>query len=78
MRVLIIDDWGLEKITTAQRYDLMEIMDDRYGENSTVIVSQLPVSEWHGTIGDNTVADARQASITLTAFWEENLRKVEA
>lgn len=56
--VLIIDDWGLEKITVAQRYDLMEIMDDRYGENSTVIVSQLPVSEWYAAIGDNTVADA--------------------
>ncbi len=58
VRVLIIDDWGLEKITTAQRYDLMEIMDDRYGESSTVVISQLPVSEWHGIIGDNTVADA--------------------
>ena len=56
--VLIIDDWGLEKITAPQRYDLMEIMDDRYGESSTVMISQLPVNEWHGTIGDNTVADA--------------------
>ena len=56
--VLIIDDWGLEKITTPQRYDLMEIMDDRYGESSTVMISQLPVSEWYGVIGDNTVADA--------------------
>ena len=56
--VLIIDDWGLEKITTAQRYDLMEIMDDRYGESSTVMIIQLPVSEWYGVIGDNTVAAA--------------------
>ena len=31
VRVLIIDDWGLEKITTAQRYDLMEIMDTATG-----------------------------------------------
>ncbi len=56
--LLIVDDWGLEAVTTAQRYDLMEIMDDRYGESSTVVISQLPVSEWHGIIGDNTVADA--------------------
>lgn len=56
--LLIIDDWGLENITTPQRYDLMEIMDDRYGESSTVMISQLPVSEWYGVIGDNTVADA--------------------
>ena len=58
VKLLIIDDWGLEAVTTAQRYDLMEIMDDRYGESSTVVISQLPVSEWHGMIGDNTVADA--------------------
>ncbi len=82
VRVLIIDDWGLEKITTAQRYDLMEIMDDRYGENSTVIVSQLPVSEWHGTIGDNTVADAILDRIVHNShrieLGGESMRKVEA
>lgn len=36
----------------------MEVMDDRYGEKSIVMVSQLPVNEWHGVIGDNAVADA--------------------
>ena len=25
---------------------------------STAIISQLPVDQWHGTIGDNTLADA--------------------
>ena len=25
---------------------------------STVIISQLPVDQWHATIGDNTLADA--------------------
>lgn len=58
VRLLIIDDWGLEKVTSPQRYDLMEIMDDRYGESSTVMISQLPVSEWYNSIGDNTLADA--------------------
>ena len=36
----------------------MEIMDDRYGESSSVIVSELPVSEWYSVIGDSTVAAA--------------------
>ena len=36
----------------------MEIMDDRYGDSSTMMISQLPVSEWYGIIGDNTLADA--------------------
>lgn len=55
---LIIDDWGLEPLTAAQRNDLMEIMDDRHGNTSTLIMSQLPTDQWYQTIGDNTLADA--------------------
>lgn len=55
---LIIDDWGLEPLKAAQRNDLMEIMDDRHGSSSTIILSQLPTEEWHQLIGDNTLADA--------------------
>lgn len=57
-RLLIIDDWGLEKLQTAHRHDLMEIMDDRHGHASTLIVSQLPTDQWYSAIGDNTLADA--------------------
>ncbi|HEB63742.1 MAG TPA: ATP-binding protein, partial [Gammaproteobacteria bacterium] len=39
---LILDDWGLEPLQAAQRNDLMEIMDDRHGTGSTMILSQLP------------------------------------
>lgn len=56
--VLIIDDWGLETFTAAQRNDLMEIMDDRHGSKSTIVLSQLPTDEWYAAIGDNTLADA--------------------
>ena len=55
---LIIDDWGLEPLTAAQRNDLMEIMDDRHEETSTIIMSQLPTDQWYQSIGDNTLADA--------------------
>ena len=58
IRVLIIDDWGLEALNAAQRNDLMEIMDDRHGHQSTVMISQLPTDEWYAAIGDNTLADA--------------------
>jgi len=55
---LILDDWGLEPLNGAQRNDLMEIMDDRHGSSSTVIISQLPTDQWYQSIGDNTLADA--------------------
>ncbi len=58
IQVLIIDDWGLETLKPAQRNDLMEIMDDRHGDASTVVISQLPTDQWYATIGDNTLADA--------------------
>jgi DNA replication protein DnaC len=55
---LILDDWGLEPLKSAHRNGLMEIMDDRNGTSSTVIISQLPTDEWYQSIGDNTLADA--------------------
>ena len=57
-RLLILDDWGMDTLNTAQRHDLMHLMDDRYQATSTLIASQLPVDQWYATIGDNTLADA--------------------
>jgi DNA replication protein DnaC len=56
--VLIIDDWGLETLTQSQRNDLLEIMEDRHANKSTIVTSQLPATKWHPYIGDATLADA--------------------
>ena len=56
--LLVLDDWGLEKMTLSQRNDVLEIMEDRHGLRSTLITSQLPVTQWHKSIGDATLADA--------------------
>ena len=48
----------MDTCNTAQRHDLMHIMDDRYHTGSTLMASQLPVDQWNATIGDNTLADA--------------------
>ena len=56
--LLILDDWGLEALQAVHRNDLMEIMDDRHGSSSTLIISQLPTDQWYQSIGDNTLADA--------------------
>ncbi len=58
LNLLIIDDWGLEPLNAATRNDLMEIMDDRYEQSATIIISQLPTEQWYEAIGDNTLADA--------------------
>jgi len=56
--LLILDDWGIQKIAAAQRNDLMEIIEDRHGLRSTSIASQLPIEHWHDFIGEATLADA--------------------
>jgi len=56
--VLLLDDWGLEKLNLGQRNDMLELMEDRHGSKSTLITSQLPVKNWHASICDATLADA--------------------
>ncbi len=56
--LLIIDDWGLEKLTQAQSGNLLEVLEDRYQQSSTIVISQLPVKEWFKMISNATVADA--------------------
>ena len=66
--VLILDDFGLQKLEIQSRLALLEILEDRHGIKSTVIVSQLPVSSWHEIIGDKTIADAICDRIIHTAY----------
>jgi DNA replication protein DnaC len=56
--LLILDDWGLNPLNRAERQDLLEIMEERYGHRSTLLTSQLPVDHWHQYINDATLADA--------------------
>lgn len=56
--MLILDDWGLEGFKGKQISDLLDVIEDRYERRSTVIVSQLPVAQWHELMDNPTVADA--------------------
>lgn len=56
--LLILDDYGLAPFTREQRYDFLEILEDRHGLRSTLVTSQLPIEHWHEQIGDPTTADA--------------------
>jgi DNA replication protein DnaC len=56
--LLILDDFGLTHLDQQQQLDLMEMIEDRHGRASTIIASQLPVSNWYDVIGEETIADA--------------------
>jgi DNA replication protein DnaC len=66
--VLVLDDWGLAKLTDEHRRDLLEILDDRHGRGSTLITSQFPVDRWHELIGDPTLADAILDRLVHSAY----------
>jgi len=57
-RLLLIDDLGLAPLTDTERRDLLEIIEDRQSLSSTIVTSQLPIENWHDSIGDPTIADA--------------------
>ena len=56
--LLILDDFGIQPLDSQSRASLLDIIEDRHGKRSTIITSQVPVSDWHDIIGDQTVADA--------------------
>mgnify|MGYP001573413886 CR=1 FL=1 len=66
--VLVLDDLGLGAPKEAQRHDLLEVLEDRYGKTSTVITSQLDQKKWHEWIGDPTVADAILDRVVHNAY----------
>jgi DNA replication protein DnaC len=58
VHVLIIDDFGITPLTDTDKKDLMEVVEDRHLTGTTIMTSQLPIKDWHESIGDATIADA--------------------
>jgi DNA replication protein DnaC len=57
-QLLILDDFGVAPMVDDDATNLFEIIEDRTSINSTIITSQLPVSEWYNYLNNNTIADA--------------------
>jgi DNA replication protein DnaC len=80
--LLILDDWGLTPLSVKARHDLLELIDDRSGEGSVLITSQLPVDKWYDWINEPTVADAILDRLIHSAhrieFTGESMRKRKA
>jgi len=65
---LILDDWGMQPLTTQERILLLDLIDDRYQMRSTIITSQFAVSHWHAYLNDPTCADAILDRLTHNAI----------
>jgi len=81
IRLLIIDDFGINRFTDEERRDFLEIMEDRYNVRSTIIASQFPIDSWHDIIGEPTFADAICDRVVHNAHkiilkGDESMRKI--
>jgi DNA replication protein DnaC len=56
--LLILDDWLRDTLTPANAQDILEVLDDRYGQAATLVASQIPVTDWFSQIANPTLADA--------------------
>ncbi len=56
--LIIIDDWGMQKISGDTQNDIEQIIDDRYNFKSLILCSQLPVSDWYGIFQSELIAEA--------------------
>ncbi len=67
VELLVLDDLGVSLMTEEVRRDLLEVIEDRYSVGSTIITSQLPVSEWHEYFSGGRIADALCDRLTRNA-----------
>lgn len=56
--LIILDDFGLQAFDNHAREALLDIIDERFNSQSTIVCSQIPVSKWYDIIGESTIADA--------------------
>lgn len=58
VKLLVIDDFGLQPMTQEIKIALLQILEDRYQVRSTIVASQLPTTKWYEYLNEPTLADA--------------------
>ena len=58
IELLALDEWLLTPPSDPERRDLLEVLEDRSEQSSTLIATQLPVKSWHEIIGEASIGDA--------------------
>jgi len=79
---VILDDFGMRKLTATEAQDLCELLEERSIDKSTVFTTQLPLAHWSEVVGDPVISDAirdrlEHAALTVT-ITGESYRGVKA
>jgi DNA replication protein DnaC len=57
-KLLILDEWLLFPLSESETRDLLEIIEARHNQGSTIFCSQFDVEGWYLKIGEPTLAEA--------------------
>ena len=68
-QLLVLDDFGLKKLTAEEAHDLAELIKERGTEKSTIITTQLPFTHWKEVIADPVIADTLIDRLIHTLKW---------
>ena len=68
VKLLILDDIGLDSYTMEESRDILEIAESRYNKTSTILSAQVEHSKWYDLFADPTIADAIMDRIIHNAY----------
>ena len=68
VKLLILDEWLLSPLKESEARDLLEIVEARHKNASTIFCSQFAPGGWHERIGEITLADAILDRIVHDSF----------
>lgn len=66
--LLILDDWGMAALDMLAGHEIAQIVEDRLGKSSTIVISQFPVNTWDQIFEDKTTADAVMDRLIHVAY----------
>ena len=58
VHLLILDDWFRDPLNSNETRNILEVFDDRWQTGSLILLSQVPIENWHSRMEDPTLADA--------------------
>ena len=70
-QLLVLDKWLPEKPDEGFRAFMLEVMERRFKETSTIFCTQFQQKDWHARLGGGIHADAIMDRIVHNASWVE-------